>query len=208
MATTYRSWADDFKVDWPDGQFGDWKVERYTVGSGTDQIAQMGSLFSGGRSVPPGTYTRLMRRGSVIMSDTPDEIRDLVGLRRAMTEGASVLIAGLGLGCAVQGVLAKGASKVTVIEIERDVIDLVGPNFADDPRVEIIHADIFKWQPPKGATWDLGWYDIWPNLCTDNLDEMATLHRRFGRRTSWQGSWGKEYLQRQRRVKKRQAWAW
>lgn len=204
--TTYRSWTEDFKVDWPEGKSGDWAITKFTVGNGRDQTVQMGSLFGSGRFVPPGDYTRLTCRGSVIMSDTPDEIRDLIGFRMAVTEGATVLIAGLGLGCAVKGALAAGASKVTVIEIEQDVINLVAPNFADDPRVEIIHADIFQRKPEKGRMWDVAWYDIWPNLCTDNLDQMATLHRRFGRKAKWQGSWGKELLQCRRRQERRYGW--
>jgi predicted membrane-bound spermidine synthase len=46
---------------------------------------------------------------------------------------------------------------VTVIEKEQDVINLVAASFANDPRVEIIHADAMMYCPPAGVTYNACW---------------------------------------------------
>lgn len=81
--------------------------------------------------------------------------------------------------------------KVTVIEISPDVITLVGSYLKEHfgARLEIIEADAFTWQPPRGVRYGAVWHDIWDNICSDNLPEMHKLHRKYGRRTDWQGSW-------------------
>jgi hypothetical protein len=41
---------------------------------------------------------------------------------------------------------------------------------------------------------------------TDNLEDMHKLHRRFGRRADWQGSWGRSFLEHVRRQEQRMGW--
>jgi hypothetical protein len=178
------------------GERGPWKVERFTVRP-IDMAIQASGIFSTGRYVPPGDYTRLTRRGAVIMSDTPDELYDLAAILR---HGAGhVLIHGLGLGCVVKAMLAKpGVRHVTVLDIDQDVIDLIGPYYAG-PRCDIIRGDALTHEWPKGQRWDCVWHDIWPTLCTDDLREHARLRRRFGGRCGWQGSWGYHLLRSWRR---------
>jgi hypothetical protein len=50
------------------------------------------------------------------------------------------------------------------------------------------------------------WHDIWLDLCTDNLEGMGKLHRKYGRRTDWQGSWEKDRLLSHRRREKARGW--
>lgn len=147
----------------------------------------------GGRSCRPGTYTRLMRGSTLVMSDTPDEKRDHYDfVRRAR---GHVLIHGLGLGMVLGAVLGKlEVSSVTVIELSQDVINLVGASY-DDPRVTIVCADALTWEPPKGARFGAVWHDIWDDICSDNREDMKLLHRRYGRRSTWQGSWGRELME-------------
>jgi hypothetical protein len=83
------------------------------------------------------------------------------------------------------------------------VIDLVAPHIAD-PRLTVICASAYDWQPPKGVRYNAVWHDIWDNLCTDNLVEMARLHRKYARRCDWQGSWGKEILRYRKRQEDRE----
>ena len=78
--------------------------------------------------------------------------------------------------------------------VDDDILHLEG--VAD---LEIIEADAYLYQPPKGIRYSVVWHDIWPDLCEDNLKEMGTLHRRYGKRCDWQGSWGKELLRHHRR---------
>lgn len=128
------------------------------------------------------------------MSDTPDEMRDhYEPVRRAR---GNILINGLGLGMVLNACLLKPeVEHATVIEMEEDVIKLVGSYYLNKfgaERLTIIHASAFDFKPPRGAFYNMVWHDIWDDICTDNLPEMATLHRRYGRRCDWQGSWSKE----------------
>ena len=199
-------WSEKFKVKVPEGKSGDWTVEKFTVSLEAAKLdALEGILHGSARHARPGTYTRLMCKGGwhPVMSDTPDEIRDhLFFIHQA--EGR-VLINGLGLGMCVKALLGKREARevgrkyavqhITVIENSADVIKLVAPTLYKSygkKRLTIIEADAFEWQPPKGERWDVVWHDIWPTLCADNLKSMAKLHRKYGRRSDWQGSWSKE----------------
>jgi len=100
----------------------------------------------------------------------------------------------------------KEVDHITVIEKNQDVIDLVESHYHDMfgcDRFKVICADIFCWKPPKGVKYDMAWYDIWNDLCLDNLPEMHKLHRKFGCKTNWQGSWSREILNRKNRIEKR-----
>jgi len=192
------SWWKQYQVDIPEGESGMWKVGKFTVSAEDEKFGQMRSTFSfssRGRFVPQGVYTGLRRNGLTIMSDTPDEIRDcLCPISRAQ---GHCLVNGMGLGVVVRAMLKKReVEKVTVIELSPEVIKLVAPihqkEFGD--RLEVIEADALTWKPPKGVRYGVVWNDIWDNLCADNLPEMSLLHRRYGRRCDWQGSWCRELL--------------
>lgn len=183
------------KVTVPEGQSGDWRVERFTVTQKDVERQAMRAAFGHCRFVPQGTYTRLMRGNQVVMSDTPDEMRDhWCAVHHAR---GSVLINGLGLGMVAQAILAKPeVTEVTVVETSEDVIQLVAPHYKD-PRLTVVHADAFTFQPPKGKRYGAVWHDIWDEITPENLPEMARLHRRYGRRTDWQGSWARGLCERQ-----------
>jgi spermidine synthase len=110
-----------------------------------------------------------------------------------------VLIAGLGIGFILVPILKKNeVTSITVVEKHQDVIDLVGPRF-NDPRLTILQGDILTWRPPKGSTYSTIYFDIWPNICSDNLTEMTRLERRFKPRlqkNGWMGSWAKVLCRR------------
>lgn len=190
----------------PDGKSGPWEVSMFTVcENGAKLHNAIASFKPGFRIIHPGTYKKLTRNGAIIMSNTPAEIRDhLSFIHRAQRVGGNILINGLGLGVALKAIVGgKGNSfresenveSVTVIELSEDVIKLVAPTYQVDPRVTVIHGDAFTWKPPKGMRYSCVWNDIWDDLCGDNLPGMAKLHRKYGKRTDWQGSWGKELCQ-------------
>jgi hypothetical protein len=190
-----------YQVDLPEGVSGSWKVSRFTVSEEAAKLERMRALFSGGRGVPAGTYTSLTRNGQVIMSDTPDEIRDHRGA--IFQAKGRCLVAGLGIGMVARAMLMKPeVTHVTIVEQSPDVIKLVAPWLTSQfpGRVTVIQADILSWQPPKGERWDAAWFDIWDNICADNVPEMKALHRRFARRVSWKGSWAREQCERQNRL--------
>jgi 16S rRNA A1518/A1519 N6-dimethyltransferase RsmA/KsgA/DIM1 with predicted DNA glycosylase/AP lyase activity len=184
-------------IEVPDGKSGDWGVGTFTVAKEDVDIQIIGSFSCGGRYVPEGTYKCLTRNGQTIMSNTPDEIRDQIFFVNKAT--GDVLINGLGLGVTLKMVLAKPeVTSVTVIENSPDVIKLVAPTYLKDPRVKIIEADAMTYKPPKGKKFQAVWHDIWDNICSDNLKDMIVLHRRYGNRTKYQGSWARYLCERNR----------
>lgn len=192
------------KVSVPEGKKNNISIEKFTV----SKMESGFSIFSYGpsRIVEAGEYTRLMFGKQVIMSDTSNEIRD--HFKPIIKAKGKCLVAGLGIGVVLQALLRKKEVEfVTVVEKSQDVIDLVEPHYRELfgwDKFEIICADIFYWKPPKGVKYEMAWYDIWFNICSDNLPEMHKLHRKFGNKTSWQGSWCRGILERKRRIEKRE----
>ena len=177
-------------VSIPEGERGPWKIKKFTARD--NSIESLRLAFSG-RVCSPGTYTQLVhaRRG-VVMSDTTAEQRD--HWEFVHKAKGRVLINGLGIGMCLRAVLAKeGVEHVTVVEIDRDVIDLVWPHY-ECPRASIVNASAFDYAPEKGVRFGSVWHDIWDDICEDNRPEMVRLHRKYGRFADWQGSWGRSTM--------------
>lgn len=181
-----------------ESQAGIARIEHFEV---SDADSKFSALRRG--YVRPGKYARLYVGGCLMMSDTDMERGS--NMRVLLKSHGNVLIAGLGIGMILHPILAKPeVVRVTVVEKCQDVIDLVSPTLTS-AKMSIINADIFQWKPPKGEKWNTIYFDIWPDICTDNLTEMATLHRRFSRRLvagGWMGSWMKDTLLYYRRKEK------
>lgn len=182
-----------YKVDVPEGVSGDWRVERFTVTPEAASADLLRSLFSGGRRhTPAGDYTALKHRDAIIMSDTPDEIRDHDDVIREAY--GDVLVTGLGIGMMLNALLLKPeVAHVFVVEKSSDVIALVEPHWRarHGARFTVLHGDALIDQFPvlKGRRFGVVWHDIWPTICTDNLSEISRLKRKFGRSANWQGAW-------------------
>jgi hypothetical protein len=200
--------AKTMRVDIPEGQNGPWRIEKFEVTLLDADIFNLRAMFSGmsHRTVRPGIYTRLSLDGLFfpMMSDTPAELRDHWWPEN-YGQG-NVLVTGLGLGCITQGLLTKpDVTKVTVIEISQDLIDLVAPHyfakFGTD-RLEIICHDAYTWVPPvenKRAMYDLAWHDIWPEICSDNWENYKKIKRHYRLWVKQQSCWVEEtikYLKR------------
>ncbi len=100
-------------IDVPDGKSGEWEVSSFVVGE--RELSQVLSMFKYGRGVPAGTYKRLTRKGTLVMSNAPDEISDF--WRFVCRAKGSVLVNGLGLGVLLKALLNKQEiTEVTVIE--------------------------------------------------------------------------------------------
>ena len=197
----------DIKVDVPEGHSGDWRIEKFTVDDDAAMFHNIRATFSfggGGRDIQSGTYTRLVRGkgdirtfggATVVMSDTPAEIRDHSYFVHKAKD--NVLINGLGLGWIVEALFQKKEVKtIVVVEKSKDVIDLVKQHYYDkcpkDKYIIIVHADALEFKPQKGQRFGAVWHDIWDNICADNLEDMKKLHRKYGRHCDWQGSWCRE----------------
>lgn len=195
----------------PEGQLGVARVAHLNITEHDARFTRMREMATGGReqSIPVGQYAQLFVESTLMMSDTPMERRSNVAVVR-MARG-HVLIAGLGIGMILHPILAKPeVTRVTVVEKYGDVIKLVGPTLPQE-KLELIEADILTWVPTKGAKYDTIYFDIWPDITGDNLEEMATLHRRFARRKTpgaWMDSWKRDELLAQKRREKANPRGW
>lgn len=186
------------RIDIPEGQSGEWTVSRFEVSQHDADFHNLRASINPRRMtghIQPGTYTQLKRGSTLVMSDTPSEIRDHRDF--VLMARGHVLVTGLGLGVVTNALALKDrVEHVTVIEKSADVIKLVGPFFKDNSKVTIIHADAFTWQPPRGARFDCAWHDIWDDICESNRKEMTRLRRRYCRRVTprRQQCWSQEQL--------------
>lgn len=174
------------------------EIDHYTV---TPLQSRMSALRRGAYC-PEGRYATLRVGRTLMMSDTMLERRSN---REVVTNSrGDVLIAGLGLGMILHPILARAkVQSVTVVEKYQDVIDLVLPTLPAE-KLTIICADIHHWTPEKAARFSTIYFDIWPDICTDNLEAIKQLHRRFRRYLlrdgeEWMGSWQHEELKRLKR---------
>lgn len=166
-----------------------------------------------GQDTRPGKFCLLRINDSIMMSDTYYEQRTNYDVLR-QAKGA-VLIGGLGIGMILVPLLKNPAvTKVTVLELHQDVIDLVLPQLAGVEgyeKLEVICCDCRSWQPPKGQKWDTIYWDIWPDITTDNLKEITLLKRRYARRLAtggWQGAWVEHTLRARVKQEARQSRSW
>lgn len=193
------------QVTLPEGTSGNWRIERFTISKEDTMLALFGY---GSRAPRPGTYTRLMRGGQIVMSDTPAEMHDhYEPVRRAR---GRVLINGLGLGMVLQACLEKSeVEHVVVVELSEDVISLVAPHYQEryGDRLTIVNADAYTWKPVD-ARYAVAWHDIWDDLCVDNLEGMARLKRKYARRVDWQGCWAQAEVRAYRDRNRRSGWRW
>ena len=185
------NYLERYKVNVPEGSSGKWYIDKFEVKE--DSPGRIYYMLHG-RDVPPGTYTRLSHRDHYgpMMTDTPSEIRDhLEFIRRA---SGRCLVNGLGLGVVIKALLEKPeVTHIDVVEIEQDIIDLVWSHYRNG-KTTLHHTDAFTIDWPKGTRWDCAWHDIWPNICTDNLEEVTKLKRKYARRVLWQGAWVEDLL--------------
>lgn len=184
-----KSWKFKVADIVPVGASGDWRVERVTI---SREAAALAAAVHPHRPTEPGDFTTLRRRDKLVMIDSDTEFRDHFPLTR--NARGRVLLHGLGLGMAARLCLDNpGVEHVTVVEKSPDVIALVAPHYLDryGGRLSVIEGDAFSWKVPTSARWNAIWHDIWDDIRRENVKEMKTLHRRFGRRTDWQGSWAR-----------------
>jgi len=194
-------------VNVPDGVSGVWRVESFEVTEDAARFENIRAMFGSGRHIQPGKYKRLMRGRTVVMSNTPAEISDHLSFIFRAKEVDNVLINGLGLGVALTEILKSNTVKrVDVVEQSEDVIKLSGPTYTADPRVHIHHANALEFKPEKGVVYGAVWHDIWDGVCSDNLPDMKLLHRRYGKKAQWQGSWCRSMCEDQKRRDKRYSW--
>ena len=155
-----------------DGQVGDFKLQHYEISDNNFYaIVRCG--------IPPGRYIRLINKCECVMSDTPMEKetnRDFV--RNAH---GNVLIGGLGIGLIVLAIQDKeDVKQITVVEKNREVIELVGKQLPLNSKVSIVNDDVFEYKPL--FKYNTIYMDIWNYINEDVYNkQMKPLINRYRR---------------------------
>lgn len=177
----------------PCGTRGPWTIDEFEIKRGDSDFFAL--AYNPEMYCPPGKYKRLLHKDrGVVMSNTRMERNSNWEAYRAAT--GRVLINGLGLGMLLEAILQKpDVTYVRVVEIDADVIALVGPHFAD-PRVEIIQADAMTYRPAAGERFNFVWHDIWDDISVGNFPAMNKLVRSYVRFADKQGCWSRDMVRR------------
>lgn len=177
-------------------------VQHFTVTEEDVQLMKLRDMIHGRREYDgfrAGVYVKLIKKGDLfndpMISDTFMEKETQFDFVEAAY--GDVLIAGLGIGMVVLAVQEMPiVSSVTVVEKEREVLDLVAPQLHLRDKTVIVPEDIFEYAKhsflPK---WDTIYFDIWDNICGDNWEDMKKLQRMFRsklREGGWMSCWRKE----------------
>lgn len=179
------------------GECGRWEVAKREIDQ--RQYEMQLRLVTAGKlpnAAPVGNYTWLHlrtaatmmdRHGETVMNDIPSELKK--HLQFIMQASGRVLVGGLGLGCVVRGLLARGeVESIDVIERSDSVIKLCGASVAD-PRVRIHKRDAKNGL--RGGPWDFAWWDLHsddgePHLHVTHMELIGRFHKRVKK---LQGAW-------------------
>lgn len=182
-------------------------ISAFEFSRAKDPMAWVRSVRDG-MTLYDGNFVRLVVDGELMMTDTNMErVSNMEFVHRA---NGHVLIAGLGIGLIIYNIedkLKKGIVKsITVVEKYADVAALVSNKF---PGARVIVEDINDFKVDGDDKYDTIYFDIWPTISTDNLQEIYELERKFRKHLNkdnpnrWIGSWMKKNLQRIQRKEKR-----
>lgn len=114
-------------------------------------------------------YPAVLQKGRLWMAVTPNEVEtmhaDIAAAR------GNILVLGLGLGYyAYRTALMENVSRVTVVELDEDVIRLfeeeILPQFEHREKIRVIHADAFAYveKEAAGERYDFVYADIWHDV--------------------------------------------
>lgn len=149
---------------------GDYSINKFKI-----ENNNIGAII---RGIPEGEYV-LLKGPSVLMSNTPMEQRT----NREFIDKANgdVLIGGLGIGLIILPIQDKeNVKSITIIEKNKEVIELVSEQLPLNNKVNIIHSDIFNFMPDK--KYDTIYLDIWPYVNSDIYEnEMIPLKNKYSK---------------------------
>lgn len=188
----------------PEQKKGKYEIQHATIPKGTEMIvvSMRNAIMMGEQpcqliSDTDWVIHKLRSGGDVLMSDSPQETFLLnKGVKDAK---GNVLIGGLGLGYVASKIIAKpNVKSVTVVELEKDIIDMVQP-YIDD-RIKVIHMDLFKYLESGVAKFNYAYFDIWYTTSErDWLKYVLPLRRliwkKYGKKKI--NCWGEQEMEAQ-----------
>jgi hypothetical protein len=169
-----------FLPDYPEGEWGAWRISR--MGTGLDRGYYTRQWVISGMPV-------LLRRNpgnqalwETWMSLTPHEIESQEP--GCLCATGYTVVMGLGMGwIAINAALNPSVRRITVVELDRDVISLfseaeilkqVPPEIRD--KIRLVHADAREWRPEEPV--DFLFADIWRTLAdADTLEDVRRMQR-------------------------------
>jgi hypothetical protein len=171
----------------PEGSKGKYKIEHQTFPANKPiPVTNLRtSIFQGVPAMnvcfnKPVTYHFLKQKdGSVLMSDIPQEQFDF---QTPLHEcGGKVLVGGLGLGYVAKKLDSNpNVKEVTVIEKDKNIIDLVFPHLGTT-KVKVVHDDIFKFLKKDKNKYDCAIFDIWYQDSESSLYKYVVPLRKLAR---------------------------
>lgn len=157
----------------PENKINDYEIKHNVVPAGEKLLMNsFRTAFIGGQNGPkfvcydaPTTWHTLSYENGVWMTDLPIEQRQHDQQLKSIKSG-TVLIGGLGLGYAATILATRpGIKRIVIVEIAREVIDLVWPytltNCPEREKVEVVHADLFEYLRTTKEKFTSAYYDIW-----------------------------------------------
>lgn len=160
---------DFHKLKLPEGKSGDHEVAHVEKPAGEEfETSTMRTAVIGRQPrarlmfTYPTTWHQLSYGGGVWMTDYPiEQVQHDVKLEPFAGE---VLVGGLGLGYALANLIDNSdVCKITVVEVSRDVANLVWPHVdAKGKEVELVVDDLHVWLAGTlPETYDFCFFDIW-----------------------------------------------
>lgn len=176
----------------PEGRVGSAEVKHLTISERASQATLLRAAINGAKCeyIAPGKYAQLYVDGKLMMSDTTAE--KMANSKFVSHARGRVLIAGLGLGMVLYPTLLKpNVTNITVVEINKDVIELIQPHVRIFPgankKLEIINNDIYDYEPP--VKFDTIYFDIWPESPSEEeQDELEATAANWAP-NAWIGFW-------------------
>lgn len=173
-------------------KFGAWEIQRRPLWGGAISDWADYTILTHPIKPDMGNMHRAGDDGmvqDVVMEDSILELRKHLPIW--MAAYGDVLVTGLGLGCVVRGLLAlPDVSHIDVVELDEDILRVVGAEFADNPRVTLHHGDATTCVFPPEKRWDFAWHDLWVDGDMPHLQVLhAMLFKKYRKQVRHQGAW-------------------
>lgn len=186
-----------------EGKSGDFeiKIETIPVGKKMTVVSMRNWVLMGYKPLKcsfdnPRPLYKLLKKGRLLMSDSPQEL--FLQYEAYKEARGNILIGGLGLGM-TPTLLAKkkDVKKITVVEIEKDVIKLCNPR---NKKIRVVNDDIRKFILSTKEKFDFIYIDIhYSTGVTEYISTVLPMRKLLTRRFPDTPSmfWGEEEMKTQ-----------
>lgn len=116
------------------------------------------------------------RTNSIMMSNT--EFEKITNQKFVDAAKGDVLTFGLGLGLVIHPLIdAKEVKSITVVEIDKELIDIITTTFKTTDKIKFINQDAFEYTDDK--LYDVIYFDIWKDIDNKSFEEMEFMREKF-----------------------------